>query len=111
MVNKKKCEQWIGDPEMAQYLRPETLYSNKFEGYLNQIEVKTVKQVKPKYQTADERRRENNKRVFEKTIQEIDNVHRNGEGDNRGRVVGKENEGNSGFFAQLHRELPQGDNG
>ena len=109
LVNQKKCKQLIYDPEMAQYLRPETLYSNKFEGYLNQIEVKTVKQVKPKYQTADERRRENNKRVFEKTIQEIDNVHRNGEGDNRGRVVGKENEGNSGFFAQLHGELPQGD--
>jgi len=110
LVNQKKCKQWIDDPEMAQYLRPETLYSNKFEGYLNQIEVKTVKQVNPKYQTADERRRENNKKVFEQSIKEIEDVHRNGEGDNRERVTGKETEGNHGFFAQLHRELPEGDN-
>jgi len=110
LVNQKKCKQWIDDPEMAPYLRPETLYSNKFEGYLNQIEVKTVKQISPKYQTADERRRENNKKVFEQSIKEIEDVHRNGEGDNRERVTGKETEGNHGFFAQLHRELPEGDN-
>ena len=106
LVNKKKCEQWIGDPEMAQYLRPETLYSNKFEGYLNQIEVKAVKQVSPKYPTADERRRENNKKVFEQSMKEIEDVHQNGGGDNRERITGKEAEGDSGFFAQLRRELP-----
>jgi len=108
LVNQKKCKQWIDDPEMVQYLRPETLYSNKFEGYLNQIEVKTVKQVNPKYQTADERRRENNKRVFEQSIKEIDDVHKNGGGDNREGVTGEETEGNHGFFSQLRRELPQG---
>ena len=110
LVNQKKCKQWIDDPEMAQYLRPETLYSNKFEGYLNQIEVKIVKQVDPKYQTADERRRVNNKKVFEQTLQEIEDVHQNGGADNRGGVIGKEEKGNSGFFSQLRRELPQGDN-
>ena len=110
-VNEKKVKQWLHDPEMAQYLRPATLYSNKFEGYLNQIEVKTVKQVKPKYPTADERRRENNKKVFEQSIKEIEDAHRTGTADNRGRVVADETKSNHGFFAQLHRELPQGDDG
>jgi len=35
-VIDKKCLQWLEDPVNAQYLRPETLFSNKFEGYLNQ---------------------------------------------------------------------------
>ena len=108
LVNKKKCEQWMNDPEMAPYLRPETLYSNKFEGYLNQIDVKSVKQVNPKYQTADERRRENNKKVFEQSIQEIDNVYGTGGNASSEGVVGTETQGDSGFFSQLRRELPQG---
>jgi len=33
--NRKKL--WFNDPEMKQYLRPETLFGNKFEGYLNSI--------------------------------------------------------------------------
>tara|TARA_Y100001963_G_C6792847_1_gene456660 strand:- start:3883 stop:4776 length:894 start_codon:yes stop_codon:yes gene_type:complete len=37
IVNEKKCNEWKDNPNMSQYLRPETLYSNKFEGYLNQI--------------------------------------------------------------------------
>lgn len=36
-----KCNQWINDPKMKQYLRPETLFSTKFESYLNQQEVHT----------------------------------------------------------------------
>lgn len=31
-----KCEQWK-DSTMEKYLRPETLFSNKFEGYLNEV--------------------------------------------------------------------------
>ena len=34
----RKAKQWIGDPKMCKYLRPETLFSNKFEGYLNEKE-------------------------------------------------------------------------
>jgi len=31
-----KCSQWLHDPKMAEYLRPETLFCEKhFEGYLN----------------------------------------------------------------------------
>lgn len=34
-VIEKKCAEWIGDPKMEKYLRPETLFGTKFEGYLN----------------------------------------------------------------------------
>jgi uncharacterized phage protein (TIGR02220 family) len=34
-VHAIKCEEWL-NTDMEKYLRPETLYSNKFEGYLNQ---------------------------------------------------------------------------
>jgi uncharacterized phage protein (TIGR02220 family)/predicted phage replisome organizer len=34
-VIDKKCAEWIGDPKMEKYLRPETLFGPKFEGYLN----------------------------------------------------------------------------
>ena len=33
-VIDKKCQEWIGT-EMQKYLRPETLFGTKFEGYLN----------------------------------------------------------------------------
>lgn len=42
-VIDKKSAEWIGT-DMEKYLRPETLFGNKFEGYLNQI-------VKPHKQT------------------------------------------------------------
>lgn len=31
-----KAAQWLTDSNMSQYLRPETLFGNKFEGYLNE---------------------------------------------------------------------------
>lgn len=34
-VIDKKCADWIGDEKMEKYLRPETLFGTKFEGYLN----------------------------------------------------------------------------
>ena len=44
-VISKKCAEWNHEPEkgkedMRKYLRPETLFGNKFEGYLNQAPVK-----------------------------------------------------------------------
>ena len=36
-VIDKKTVEWIQDPKMNKYLRPETLFGTKFEGYLNQI--------------------------------------------------------------------------
>jgi uncharacterized phage protein (TIGR02220 family)/predicted phage replisome organizer len=35
-VIDKKCAEWLGDEKMEKYLRPETLFGTKFEGYLNQ---------------------------------------------------------------------------
>ncbi|KAA9322968.1 conserved phage C-terminal domain-containing protein [Lactobacillus jensenii] len=34
----KKCKDWKNDSKMAKYLRPETLFGTKFEGYLNEID-------------------------------------------------------------------------
>ena len=34
-VIDKKCADWLNDPKMEQYLRPETLFGTKFESYLN----------------------------------------------------------------------------
>jgi uncharacterized phage protein (TIGR02220 family) len=34
-VIDNKCLDWLHDPKWSQYLKPETLFSNKFEGYLN----------------------------------------------------------------------------
>ena len=38
-VIDKKAVEWIGNKEMEKYLRPVTLFSTKFESYLNQISV------------------------------------------------------------------------
>jgi uncharacterized phage protein (TIGR02220 family) len=35
-VHLNKVRDWKGDPKMEAYIRPLTLYSNKFESYLNQ---------------------------------------------------------------------------
>ena len=39
-----KATEWLNNPEMSKYLRPETLFGSKFEGYLNQKIVQTAKQ-------------------------------------------------------------------
>jgi uncharacterized phage protein (TIGR02220 family) len=35
-VIETKAEEWENDPKFCKFLRPETLFSNKFESYLNQ---------------------------------------------------------------------------
>lgn len=35
-VIDKKCTDWLGDDQYEKFLRPETLFGTKFEGYLNQ---------------------------------------------------------------------------
>lgn len=35
LVIDKKCADWLNNPAMVEYLRPETLFGNKFESYLN----------------------------------------------------------------------------
>lgn len=46
-VIETKCDEWCNS-DMAKYLRPETLFGNKFENYLNQ-------QTKPKEQETFDR--------------------------------------------------------
>lgn len=36
IVIDKKCVEWLNNKEMSKYLRPETLFGTKFDGYLNQ---------------------------------------------------------------------------
>ena len=43
-VIKVKSEQWKGNLEMERYLRPQTLFSNKFEGYLQESNMATIAQ-------------------------------------------------------------------
>ncbi len=41
----KKSKQWKNHKDMNKYLRPETLFSNKFEGYLNEKEINNISNV------------------------------------------------------------------
>ena len=43
-----KSKEWLNNKEMEQYLRPETLFGNKFEGYLNQNSQKKETQTEEK---------------------------------------------------------------
>ena len=48
VVIEKKTREWINDNKMKVYLRPETLFSTKFEGYLNQpVKELTTKDLTP----------------------------------------------------------------
>ena len=52
IVIRKKYESWNNDPKMREYLRPITLFSNKFESYLNQPD--SEHKEKPKYPWEDD---------------------------------------------------------
>lgn len=52
VVIDKKCNEWI-NTDMSQYLRPETLFGTKFEGYLN-AKVKPNKQATKREYTKQE---------------------------------------------------------
>ena len=43
-VIRHKCMQWLNDEKMREYLRPETLFGTKFEGYLNDARQRTPKE-------------------------------------------------------------------
>lgn len=44
-VVDNQCSKWLTDPKMNQYLRPETLFGTKFEGYLNSPKSNVVQQI------------------------------------------------------------------
>ena len=49
-----KCDEWLKDNKMSIYLRPETLFGTKFEGYLNQEKkVRTTKDIQDKIDYTD----------------------------------------------------------
>lgn len=48
-VIDNKCFEWVGNSDMAKYLRPETLFGNKFEGYLNENNVAPQSQEEKDY--------------------------------------------------------------
>ena len=52
-VIDKKYKEWGNDEDMSAYLRPNTLFSNKFESYLNQLVVKQGKKSKQGQQRKD----------------------------------------------------------
>ena len=47
IVIDKKCLEWLNNKDMNKYLRPETLFGTKFEGYLNQKITITTKELAP----------------------------------------------------------------
>lgn len=59
-----KCSQWLNDKTMSKYLRPETLFGNKFEGYLNEKRLDNTQQSKE--QTELERLKETDPVEWEK---------------------------------------------
>lgn len=48
-----KCSQWLDDPKMCRYLRPETLFGTKFESYLNETLDYKQKKCNNKYDDKD----------------------------------------------------------
>ena len=47
-----KCSKWLNDEKMNDYLRPETLFGNKFESYLNEKPKRTIEDKLPVYDTS-----------------------------------------------------------
>jgi len=43
-VIRVKCAQWLNDPHMEPYLRPQTIFGTKFESYLNETMPKEAAQ-------------------------------------------------------------------
>lgn len=52
LVIDKKCAEWLNNRDMVQYLRPETLFGNKFESYLNAKSSTQATSTNPGRQTA-----------------------------------------------------------
>lgn len=51
-----KCKQWLNNEKMNQYLRPRTLFSEKFEDYLNEAPARTKQQGASGQSVADKMR-------------------------------------------------------
>ena len=48
-----KCMEWLNDEKMSKYLRPQTLFGNKFENYVNQkVYINTHKEIQNKVRSS-----------------------------------------------------------
>ena len=63
-VIDKKYDDWAGDDKMVAYLRPDTLFSTKFESYLNQ-QVADYSKTKQRISEYDKRERENTAKLLQ----------------------------------------------
>jgi uncharacterized phage protein (TIGR02220 family) len=92
-VHTNKAKDWNNSPEQNQYLRPETLYGNKFEGYLQQDEVRAVAvQAPPRFPSKFERDRETSSHL-KRSLEDDRNT-----------------ESNHSSITSLFRKLPSGSN-
>jgi len=48
-VAKDKHRDWVHDPKMSQYLRPETVFGEKFDGYLQSAKAKLIPDTRPTF--------------------------------------------------------------
>jgi uncharacterized phage protein (TIGR02220 family) len=64
-VIDKKAQEWRGDPKMDRFLRPETLFGPKFEGYLNENSNKIKRITKKQQSSPDFEEREQSDEYFE----------------------------------------------
>lgn len=46
-VIDKKCDDWLNDRKMKEFLRPQTLFGSKFESYLNSATAKPIDKTNP----------------------------------------------------------------
>lgn len=53
-VIDNKCAQWLEDEAFNKFLRPETLFGNKFEGYLNETPKNTTKKANKNIKSSNE---------------------------------------------------------
>lgn len=92
-VNTVKAKDWNNSPEQNKYLRPETLYGNKFDGYLQQKEVTAVVvQAPPRFPSKFERDRETSSHL-KRSLEDDRNTESNHSG-----------------ITSLFRKLPSGSN-
>lgn len=67
-----KCSKWLGDPKMEDYLRPDTLFGNKFEGYLNECTEKEIYVRKEQEKVYDKEQRKKDSQAFLEKLREND---------------------------------------
>lgn len=77
----KKCSEWNCDGKMRSYLRPSTLFGDKFEEYLNGPEPMEVQDERSKSEKAERLRAdlENKRFQLEQVQEQIDIIHNGGQ--------------------------------